>query len=146
MAKISDDLYDKQSQVGGSDGVGRGSGNELPPSDGEGCARMEWFSFERLDEFFDIESDGPDGCWVEWGDFKGEEGENNSFYGKKHSEESRKQMSESYKKNYENGFHPRRKPCVYRGVWYPSQLAASQATGVPKMTISRHVRGLNKPR
>ena len=118
---------------------------ELSPTHREECQELEWVSFRGLNETFQTE--GPEGCWVEWGDFTSDEsGENNAFYGKKHTEESKQRMREAYLRNYEKGFHPRKKPCVYKGVWYPSQKAASEATGVPQTTITRHIRGLNRPR
>lgn len=64
-------------------------------------------------------------------------GKNNHFYGKHHSEESRRRMSEAKKTMYTKGNHPRAKKviCVETGKVYDCIKSAELDTGA----CSRHI-------
>ena len=139
---------------------------ELPSADGEECTRMVWFSFESLNETFNIEpKEGePEGCWVELfrsdipGPTKGipnteEQKELISLAnkGRKRTAETREKMrraklgtkhteetKEKMRKSHLGKGYRGRK-CVVDGVEYRSISAASRATGIPITTLHRRI-------
>lgn len=129
--------------MGSSNQTVRGQGMELPPTDGGQHPKLVWFSFKTLNETFGIESQ-EEGCWIDVTPIgRGYNfGKLNSFYGKKHTEESRARMRESHKGRDES---VRYKPCVIWGVEYPSQKAAAEALNKPKTTITRWAKGISLP-
>ena len=66
-----------------------------------------------------------------------QKGENNSFYGKKHTEIAKKKMSEYRKGLYRLGNHPRAKKikCVETGKIYSCSVEASEELGINKIHI-----------
>lgn len=66
--------------------------------------------------------------------------ENNPFYGKQHSEETKKKLSEKRKGKYHGG---QNKPIVIDGVDYESYGQASKNLGIPSLTIRWRVLSKN---
>ena len=66
-------------------------------------------------------------------------GDKNSFYGKKHSEESKKKISESNK----GKIPPNRKAVIVDGIEYTDFGSASKATGIGASTIWHRIRSKN---
>lgn len=66
-------------------------------------------------------------------------GKNNYFYGKKHSEESKKKMSEWKKEHYKGSNHPRAKSvrCIETNVIYDCVLDAHNKTGISAQHIGQ---------
>lgn len=83
----------------------------------------------------------------EWKKEKSEamKGENNHFYGKKHSEETRKKMSENHA-NVKGGNSPSAKKvkCVETGEIFPSAREAAEFAKVCKSSITNCTSGLSK--
>lgn len=69
-------------------------------------------------------------------------GENNPFYGKKHSEETRKKISES--KKYEKNCTARKVRCVETGEIFDCILYAAQKYDIAATHITRVCRGRRK--
>lgn len=74
---------------------------------------------------------------------KSKMGNKNSFYGREHTKESKKKMSEWKKKHYVKGNHPaaRKIKCVETGKVYNSIIEASENTGANKSHIGAVARG-----
>ena len=70
----------------------------------------------------------------------------NHFYGKTHSEEVKRKMSEHRKGRYKFGNHPQAKPimCVETGICYDCVISASLETGTNKTHIAESARNVNK--
>ena len=64
-------------------------------------------------------------------------GANHPMYGRKHSEETRKKMSEHhYDSSGGNNPNAKKIVCVETGVIYPSAIDAQKETGVPRNNIT----------
>lgn len=137
MGRASDDLHDKHGKVEGCIDLGGRPGYELQAPDGERREGMVWFSFRSLDETFGLEHNG-EGCWMErylytqrcnWGkltQFKP---------GHKHTEESKRRMSESHSGKVLTEQHKQRvsqalgRTITYKGKEYHSIREAARQTG-----------------
>ena len=71
-------------------------------------------------------------------------GENNPFYGKKHTEETRNLLSDTMKTRLENGYLPSNtKQIEIDGVVYKSQAEAARQLGISGATITHRLKSTN---
>ena len=70
---------------------------------------------------------------------KGVSGENNGFYGRKHSEETLNTIAEKASKRLANS-HPRQKGVIINGVKYRGVRPAARELGINKNTIIKNIR------
>lgn len=68
-------------------------------------------------------------------------GDKNPFYGKKHSEKTKKQISDKNKGKYMGGME---RPVIIDGVWYKSVSEAARQIGVVAGTIIHRIKSKNK--
>ena len=105
---------------------------ELPPTHGEERDGMVWRSFDKLDETFGL-TPTAQGYWEKKVlGCKDALGELNSFYGKKHTQETKDRISKARSQMT--------KPFMLDGVIYQSEAEAAEKLGCTKPNIAYHKR------